>query len=142
MEPIRVSSRVVVPAAALQVTFVRSSGPGGQNVNKVSSKVDLRVDLGRVEGLSRDARLRLDQLATHRDRDGRLIVTSQRTRDQSKNLADARDKVRALLTRSLAAPRPRRPTAPYRSAVEKRLAAKRLAATRKRQRARASRDDD
>jgi ribosome-associated protein len=142
MEAIRVNPRVVVPAVALEVTFVRASGPGGQNVNKVASKVVLRVNLSRTEGLTYDARLRLERLARRRDRDGRLIVTSQRTRDQARNLADAREKIRELVARSLTGPRPRRPTTPSRAAIERRLAAKRQAAARKRHRHRAGGEDD
>jgi ribosome-associated protein len=142
MQRIRVTPRVFVPAHAIEASFVRSSGPGGQNVNKVSSKVDLRVDLTRIEGLCEDARTRLDRLARRRDRDGRLIVTSQRTRDQAKNLADAYEKVRALVVRSLDAPRLRRRTAPSAAAVERRLAAKRRTAARKRQRVHAGHEDD
>jgi ribosome-associated protein len=112
-EPIRVAARVVIPASALSLRAVRASGPGGQNVNKVASKVELRVDLSRVEGLPADAAARLQALVAGRlDAEGRLVVTSQRTRDQSRNLEDARGKVRALVQRSLVAPRPRRPTAP------------------------------
>ena len=117
---------VIVPEAALSVRATRSSAPGGQNVNKVASRVELRVDLDRVEGLADDARPRLRALDAGRlDAEGRLLVTSQRTRDQHRNLEDAREKVRALLARALVAPRPRRPTRATAAARERRLVGKR-----------------
>jgi ribosome-associated protein len=119
-DPIVVRSGVSVPADAIGVRAVRASGPGGQNVNKVSSKVELRVDIDRIEGLDAAARERLRAAATL-DAEGQLLVTSQRTRDQPKNLADARDKVRALVERSLHVPRARRKTRPTRGSVERRL---------------------
>src|SRR6188508_653756 len=97
-EPIVVTPGVVVPAAALSLHTSRSSGPGGQNVNKVASKVELRVDLDRVQGLAAAVLERLRTLAEGRlDAEGRLLVVSQRTRDQHRNLEDAREKVRALI---------------------------------------------
>ena len=124
-DPIHVTDAVVVPASALAVSFTRSSGPGGQNVNKVASKVELRVDLDRIEGLRDDARARLDALtSSRRDAAGWLLVTSQRTRDQHRNLEDAREKVKDLVTRSLHAPRKRRPTRATKGSVEARLRAK------------------
>lgn len=136
-EPIVVSETVRVPAHALRVRAVRASGPGGQNVNKVASKVDLRVDLAAIEGLSEAARDRLRALAGRRmDAEGHLVVTSQVTRDQSRNLADARAKVRALVAVALREPRPRRPTRPTTGAREARLRAKKARAALKRGRAR------
>jgi ribosome-associated protein len=141
-DPIRVNDAVTVPAAALTVAFTRSSGPGGQNVNKVASKVELRVDLDRIEGLRDDARGRLDALtASRRDAEGRLLVTSQRTRDQHRNLEDARAKVRDLVARSLITPRRRRPTRATRGSIETRLKAKKRDSAVKRLRGSVRGDD-
>ena len=132
-EPLVITRTVYVPPRAMTARAVRSSAPGGQNVNKVASKVELRVDLDRVEGLSQGARHRLDQLAANRlDAEGRLFVSSQLTRDQSRNLEDARAKVRALIVAALIEPKRRRPTAPTRGARERRLAEKRRASKQKR----------
>ena len=133
--PLRISSSVVVPGEAIAFRAVRSSGPGGQNVNKVASKVELRVDLGRIEGLPDAAQARLLALTASRlDADGRLVVVSQKTRDQHRNLEDAREKLQQLVVRSLVAPRPRRPTRVTAAARERRLEEKRRATERKRRR--------
>jgi ribosome-associated protein len=125
IEPIVIRAGVVVPSEALSFRAVRASGPGGQNVNKVSSKVELRVDLRRVVGLDEGARARLRALcATSVDADGRLIVVSQVTRDQRRNLDDARERVRVLVERAMVRPRPRRATRPTRGSVERRLSEK------------------
>jgi ribosome-associated protein len=139
-EVIRVTRGVRVPASAISWRAVRSSGPGGQNVNKVASRVELRVDLEAIEGMDDDARARLASLAaTRRDSRGRLLMTSQRSRDQARNLEDAREKVRQLIARALLAPKRRRRTRPPGAAVEARLRDKRLQGARKRERrARAS----
>ncbi len=128
-EPIVVAPGVVIPAGALFVRASRSSGPGGQNVNKVASKIDLRVELSRVEGLDAAARARLAEAARGRcDAQGRLLLTSQRTRDQHRNLEDAREKARLFVARALRAPRARRPTRATAAARERRLGQKRRTA--------------
>jgi len=141
-DAITVSDTVRVPAAALSVRAVRASGPGGQNVNKVATKIDLRVDLDAIEGLPDPARDRLRALARHRlDAEGRLVVTSQASRNQARNLADARDKVRALIAAALVRPRPRTATRPTTAAREQRLGTKRARGTVKRLRARPTAED-
>jgi ribosome-associated protein len=125
VEPLIVRPGVVVPAEALAMQASRSSGPGGQNVNKVASKVELRADLSRIVGLDAGALERLRILAAGRlDGEGRLLVVSQRGRDQRANLEDAREKIREIVLRALEVPRRRRRTKPTRGSNERRIAEK------------------
>ena len=137
MDAIVVTDSVRVPASALTMRAVRASGPGGQNVNKVASKVDLRVDLEAIEGLTDSSRARLRVLAGRRlDAEGWLQITSQATRDQSRNLEDAREKVRALVAAAMREPKRRRPSRPTAAARERRIESKKHRSTTKRLRSR------
>lgn len=116
---------VFIPADAMTMHATRSSGPGGQHVNKVSSKIELRVDLTRIFGIDDFARARLRTMVANMvDADGWLLVKSQRTRDQKQNLDDAREKVRELILRAMIRPIIRKKTKPSRGAVERRISDK------------------
>ena len=135
MEGILVTELVRIPGDAIQFRASRSGGPGGQNVNKVASKVELRIDLARIEGLSDAALARLRHAVRNRlDADGLWILTSDRSRDQRLNLEDAREKAAEAVRAALVPPRPRRATRPTRGSQERRLASKKKDAERKRAR--------
>ena len=123
---IRVGS-LLIPAAALEWQFARSSGPGGQHVNRTSSKAVLRFDAVHSPHLPDDVRRRLLQRERARlTGAGTLMISSQRHRDQSRNVADCLEKLSALLEQALIVPRIRRRTRTPRSAIAKRLEGKRL----------------
>ena len=123
--PLVVDSRITLPDRDLSWHAVRASGPGGQNVNKVSSKVELLFDLRGTEALTPDEKARVAAHAKNAiDGEGFLHVGSQATRDQRQNLEDAREKLAELLRRALFVPKKRRKTKPTRGSVERRLGAK------------------
>src|SRR5207244_1464606 len=111
MTEIRVNDRVVVPDSALETKAVRASGPGGQNVNKLATKIQMRVDLDRILGLEADDLPRVREFLKSRlDAEGRLLVMSQETRDQARNREDCALKAAALIRAALVRPKPRRRT--------------------------------
>ncbi|MEO0324556.1 MAG: alternative ribosome rescue aminoacyl-tRNA hydrolase ArfB [Myxococcota bacterium] len=142
MDDLAVTSRLVIPASDLSWTAVRSSGPGGQNVNKVATKVDLRFDLPGSTVLSAPVKRRLRELAgpSRLDAEGRIALQSDGQRSQSGNLEAARTRLRALVLEALTPPKRRRPTKPSRGAKRRRLDAKRRQSDKKRAR-RPVRDD-
>lgn len=121
-----VNSHIQIPRDELQFTFVRSSGPGGQNVNKVNTKAVLRWSILTSASLPEDIRRRfLHQFPSRVTSEGDLVLASQRFRDQSRNVADCLEKLRSLLAIVAIAPRRRKRTKPSRGSVERRLRSKR-----------------
>jgi ribosome-associated protein len=134
-DPLVVSPTLTVPAGELWFTSVRASGPGGQNVNKVSSKIDLRFDFEHSKVLDAATKTRLRTLARGRmDAEGHIMIVSQATRDRLKNLEDARQKLAELIAKACFRPKRRRPTRPSRGATESRLSQKKHHSAQKKSR--------
>jgi len=132
-----INEHLSIPEEELDFSFARSGGPGGQNVNKVSTKAQLRFDLTHSPSLSETQRERiLAKLANRVDSDGILMVTAQEHRSQPLNREAAMARLAALLAQALKVPKRRRKTSVPRAAVERRLAGKRLQARKKQDRRR------
>ncbi len=127
--------QIAVDDSRIVENFIRASGPGGQNVNKVASAVQLRLALDDIAGLTAEVRTRLARLAGRRlTEDGVLVITARRFRTQERNRADALDRLVALVRRAAEPPAPRRPTRPTAASVARRLDEKSRRAVRKRER--------
>jgi ribosome-associated protein len=128
-------SRYTIPAAELQFTFVRSSGPGGQNVNKVNTKAVLRWGVRSSRSIPDAVRYRfLTRYARRITETGDVLVTSQRFRDQGRNAADCRVKLQALLDAVAAEPVKRKTTKPSRGSVVRRRESKQIHSYKKQSR--------
>lgn len=129
--------RIVIPATALEWQFARSSGPGGQHVNRTSSKAMVRFDARNSPHLPEDVRARLlEQQRSRLTADGALVISSQRHRDQPRNVADCLAKLSTIIERATIKPKTRRVTKTPRRAIARRLETKRHRAETKRSRSR------
>jgi len=132
---IQITPRIALDERELDERFVRAGGPGGQNVNKVATAVQLRFDVRHSPSLPDDVRMRLERLAGQRlSRDGVLVITAQRFRHQEQNRDDARRRLIELIRQAATPPKPRRATRPTLASKHRRLDAKRVRASVKKDR--------
>jgi ribosome-associated protein len=119
---IPITRNIAIDEREIEESFIRASGPGGQNVNKLSTAVQLRFDAGHSPNLPPDVRMRLAAIAGRRlTKDGVLIVTAQRHRTQERNRAEALERLVEMIRQAAVAPVPRRATAPTKASRRRRL---------------------
>ncbi|ERL99325.1 protein chain release factor B [Rhodobacteraceae bacterium HIMB11] len=126
---ITINDKISIQDWEITEQFVRASGPGGQNVNKVSTKVSLRYEADRSPNLSAAVKTRLKKIAgTKWTVDGAIIIQCDETRSQIRNREIAQDRLKDLIKKALVVPKRRRPTKPSRGAIERRLKSKKIRA--------------
>ena len=134
---LEVTPALTIDDAEIEERFVRASGPGGQNVNKVATAVQLRFDVANSPKLAEDVRTRLRSIAgTRMTSDGVLVIDARRHRTQAQNREDARLRLVELIREALVKPKRRRKTRPSKAAIEKRVESKKRRAETKRRRGR------
>ena len=139
---LHITDSIAIDESELEEHFVRSSGPGGQNVNKVASAVELRFDASKSTVLDHEVRERLKRIAGSRmTAEGVILIDARRFRTQAKNREDARERLAELIRSALARPKRRRKTRPSTASRERRIESKRRRADTKRGRGRVAGDD-
>jgi ribosome-associated protein len=139
---LQVTDTIAIDEAELDERFVRASGPGGQNVNKVATAVQLRFDVSRSSTLTPEVRERLQRLAGSRiTAEGVLVIDARRHRTQAQNREDARERLAELIRRAAVVPRRRRKTKPTAQSIERRVESKRQRAQKKKRRGKVRGDE-
>jgi len=135
MEPLRINSRLVIPAKELHVSFARAGGPGGQKVNRTASQVQLRFCVTESATLGeRRQRTLTRALKSRLTSSGELLIRAKSHREQARNLGDARERLASLLREALQPQKTRRATKPTRGSKQRRLESKRRQGRRKQER--------
>ena len=139
---LEINADITIKSAEIRFDFVRSSGPGGQNVNKVSSAVQLRFDIGNSTSIPDEIKQRLIKLAGKRvNSEAVLLIDARTSRSQSQNRAEALERLKSLILKALHKPKPRRKTKPTAASKEKRLRSKKIRGNLKRLRGNVKDDD-